>query len=121
MRAASIIRAAAVAAVVLAGAAPVLAAGGSQTQSSQAATVPDATVKKAGAALRDVMKVQQDYEGRIQAAPSTEQKQGLTTQANAEAVQAINSKGISLEEYTNVVQLARTDPSVKQKLLDAAK
>jgi len=82
--------------------------------------IPDATVAKAGAALRDVMKVQEAYQGRIESAPSVDQKKGLATQANAEALQAINSKGLSVEDYTKVIRMARTDPQLKQKLLDAA-
>jgi hypothetical protein len=88
---------------------------------AQGAAIPNATVTKAGAALRDVMKVQEAYQGRIESAPSDDQKKGLATQANAEALQAINSKGLSVEDYTKVIRLARTDPQLKQKLLDAAR
>ena len=52
---------------------------------------------------------------------SPEQKQGLSEQANAEAVQAIQSHGISVQEYSQVVRTAQNNPQVKQRLLDAAR
>jgi len=84
-----------------------------------AASIPDATIGKAGAALHDIVGVQEKYQGKM-AGASPEQKQGLSEQANAEAVQAIQSHGISVQEYSNVVRTARNDPQVKQRLLDAA-
>jgi hypothetical protein len=94
------------------------------SQSGQAGTpaaAPDpATIGKAGAALHDVALVQQKYQGKI-ASASGAQKESLSAQANAEAVQAIQSHGLSVEEYTNVVRVAQNDPQVKQRLLDVAK
>jgi hypothetical protein len=102
-----------------------------QAQSSQAqpgargqsptGTMPsDATVSKAGAALHDVAKVQSTYESRIQAAGTAQEKRGLSDQATAEAMQAIETHGISVDEYSQVVHLAQSDPQVKRRLLDAA-
>jgi hypothetical protein len=84
------------------------------------AAIPDQTIGKAGAALHDVAKLQQKYQGQMDSA-SPEQKKGLSEQANAEAVQAIQSHGISVQEYSNVVHTAQNNPQVKQRLLDAAK
>jgi hypothetical protein len=84
------------------------------------ATIPDQTIGKAGAALHDVAKLQQKYQGQMELA-SPEQKKGLSEQANAEAVQAIQSHGISVQEYSTVVRTAQNNPQVKQRLLDAAK
>lgn len=92
-----------------------------QSPQSQAtsAGIPDATIGKAGAALHDVAKVQEKYQGKLESA-SPQQKQNLTAQANAEAVQAIQSHGLSVQEYSKVVRTAQTDPDVKQRLLNAA-
>jgi hypothetical protein len=90
-------------------------------QTAAPATAPDAaTIGKAGAALHDVALVQEKYQGKIDSAPPA-QKQTLSAQANAEAVQAIQSRGLSVQEYTNVVRVAQNDPKVKQQLLDVAK
>jgi hypothetical protein len=88
--------------------------------SGAGATIPDGTIGKVGAALHDVAKVQEKYQGPIDSA-SPAQKQGLSEQANAEAVQAIQSHGISVQEYSNVVRTAQNNPQVKQRLLEAAK
>ena len=85
-----------------------------------AAAIPDQTIGKAGAALHAVAKLQERYQGQMESA-SPEQKQGLSEQANAEAVQAIQSHGISVQEYTSVMRTAQANPQVKQRVLDAAK
>jgi hypothetical protein len=85
-----------------------------------AAAIPDQTIGKAGAALHDVAKLQQKYQGQFDSA-SPEQRKGLSEQANAEAVQAIQSHGISVQEYSNVMRTAQNNPQIKQRLLDAAR
>jgi hypothetical protein len=111
------------------GLAPALAAAAPNQTPSNPATAgqtaapakPDAaTINKAGAALHDVALVEQKYQSKISAAQPA-QKQSLTTQANAEAVQAIQSRGLSVREYTDVIRVAQNDPQVKQQLLDVAK
>ncbi len=82
-------------------------------------TIPDGTIGKAGAALHDVAKLQEKYQGKMESA-TPDQKRGLSQQANAEAVQAIQSHGLSVQEYSNVVRAAQKNPQVKQRLLAAA-
>lgn len=88
-------------------------------QSAAGAPIPDGTIGKAGAALRDVAKLQEKYQGKMEQA-TPDQKQGLSEQANAEAVQAIQSHGLSVQEYSSVVRTAQNNPQVKQRLLNAA-
>jgi hypothetical protein len=87
---------------------------------SPAPAIPDGTIGKAGAALRDVANLQEKYQPKMDSASSQKEKQGLSEQANAEAVQAIQSHGISVQEYSTVVRTAQTNPQVKQRLLEAA-
>ncbi len=84
-----------------------------------AAAIPDATIGKAGAALHDIAQMQNKYQGMIDTAPPA-QKRTLSAQANAEAVQAIQSHGLSVQEYTTVLRTAQNDPQLKQRLLSAA-
>jgi hypothetical protein len=97
--------------------APNMAPNGATT--GPAASIPDGTIGKAGAALRDVAKLQEKYQGKMEQA-TPDQKQGLSEQANAEAVQAIQSHGLSVQEYSSVVRTAQNNPQVKQRLLKAA-
>jgi len=87
---------------------------------AQSMEVPDQTIGKAGAALHDVAKLQQKYQGEINSA-SPEQKKSLSERANAEAVEAIQSHGISVQEYSNVIHTAQNNPDLKQRLLAAAR
>jgi hypothetical protein len=109
---------AAVAALVVAPAASFAAP--DQAPPAPSTEIPDATIGKVGAALHDVATVQEKYQGPIDSA-SQAQKQSLSEQANAEAVQAIQSRGISVREYSNVVRTAQNNPQIKQRLLEAAK
>jgi hypothetical protein len=93
--------------------------GQSPSSAPSAAAIPDATISKAGAALHDVAQVKQKYMGEIEKA-SPAQKQTLSAQANSEAVQAIQSHGLSVEQYTSVIRTANNDQQVKQRLLSAA-
>lgn len=63
--------------------------------------------------------MQNKYQGMIDTAPPA-QKRTLSAQANAEAVQAIQSHGLSVQEYTTVLRTAQNDPQLKQRLLSAA-
>jgi hypothetical protein len=84
------------------------------------ASIPDATIGKAGAALRDVANLQEKYQPKMDSAGSQQEKQGLAERANAEAVQAIQAHGLSVQEYSNVVRSAQANPQLRQRLLDAA-
>ncbi len=101
------------------GLAPALAAAASEQTPSVQSPIPDSNIGKAGAALHDVAKLQQKYQGQMESAPP-EQKKNLSERANAEAVQAIQSHGISIQDYSNVIRTAQNDPQVKRRLLDAA-
>jgi hypothetical protein len=86
---------------------------------AQGISVPDTTISKAGAALRDVADLQEKYQPKMDSATPKE-KEGLSARANAEAVEAIQSHGLSIQEYSSVVRMAQTNPQLKQRLLDAA-
>jgi ribosome-binding protein aMBF1 (putative translation factor) len=76
-------------------------------------------LQKAGGALHDVVQIQQDYSQRMQSA-SQNDKQGLAQQAQAEAVKAVKSRGLTVDQYNQVIEQARADPGVKQRLIAAA-
>lgn len=84
------------------------------------AAVPDDTVQKAGAALRQVVQIRKDYAQRIQAAKTQDQQQQLAQQATADALQAVQAQGLSPDEYNRVIRQARADPGLRKRLLTAA-
>ncbi len=95
------------------GAAPPPAAQGN------AAEIPEATVNKAGAALREVAQIRRDYSERAQQAPEA-QRQGIADQASRAAAEAITRQGISIDEYNRVIMAAQNDPSLRARVLAAA-
>lgn len=79
----------------------------------------DSTIHEAGAALRDVAGIKQSYGARIQSA-SPDQRQNLAQQAEQEEVAAVKRHGLSVDQFNQVVQTARADPTVRSRLLAAA-
>jgi Domain of unknown function (DUF4168) len=82
-------------------------------------TPSDQTVRKAGAALRDVIGIKQSYGPRMQSA-SPGQQQQLAQQAEQEELAAVRRHGLSVDQFNQVVQTARADPQVRSRLLAAA-
>jgi Domain of unknown function (DUF4168) len=94
--------------------------GQSMSNPGPAAAAPsDQTVRKAGAALRDVVGIKQAYGPRMQSA-SPDQQQQLAQQAEQEEVAAVRRHGLSVDQFNQVVQTARADPQVRSRLLAAA-
>jgi hypothetical protein len=88
-------------------------------QGPATASPSDATVREAGAALRDVAGIKQSYGARMQSA-SPDQRQSLAQQAEQEEVAAVKRHGLSVDQFNQVVQTARADPAVRSRLLAAA-
>jgi hypothetical protein len=84
------------------------------------ASISDATVQKVGAALHDVAGIEQTYAQRMQSAQNADQRRSIAQQAHADAVQAVNARGLSVDQYDRVIRLAQADSSLKQRLLSAA-
>jgi hypothetical protein len=84
------------------------------------ANIPDATVNKVGAALRQVTQIEQTYSQRLQSANTPAQKQDISKQANGAAVTAITEQGLTIDQYTQVIQAAQSDPALKQRVVAAA-
>src|SRR5258706_5547877 len=86
-----------------------------------APAVPDTVVAKTGAALRDVTEIRETYAPRVAAASNDGEKQGLLQQATDKSVKAITDRGLSLDQYNQVIRAAQADPQLEQRLVTAAK
>jgi GTP1/Obg family GTP-binding protein len=84
------------------------------------ANTSDATVKKVGAALRQVAQIKETYSQRLQSANTPMQKQDISKQASGAAVTAITQQGLTIEQYNQVIRAAQNDPALKQRVLAAA-
>ncbi len=77
-------------------------------------------VRKVGTALRHVASIRQTYAQRAQSANTQQQLQDLDKQAQKEMVKAIDDQGLSVQQYSQAIEMARADPKLKQRVVSAA-
>jgi hypothetical protein len=90
------------------------------TTTQQSGSPDDATVHKVGTALRNVATIRQQYAQRIQSTDSPQQRQELTDQARTDMEKAIGDQGLTIDRYSQVIQMAQNDPTLRQRVLSAA-
>src|SRR4029077_3920985 len=79
--------------------------------------IPDQKLDAAATALERVASVKkEDYQRRIKAADPSDRSR-IAEEAHNALVKAVTDRGISVEEYTSILQLAENDPGVREKLL----
>ncbi len=119
-------------AATLAAAGLVLAAPASaqtQTPSAPSTTKPsrpaptDLSEQKldaAAKAVKNVSTIRDSYEQKLIKAPA-DQKSKLADEASDAMAKAVTEQGLSVEEYTNIIEVAQNDPVVRNKLLQRLK
>jgi hypothetical protein len=60
--------------------------------------------------------VKEDYKQRIKAADPSDRNR-LAEEAHNALVKAVTDRGLSVEEYTSILEVAENDPDVRQKIL----
>ncbi len=100
-----------------------------QTPSTPPATKPDRAApadiseKKldaAAKAVKNVSTIRDSYEQKLSKAPA-EQKAKLADEASDAMATAVKEQGLSVEEYTSIIEVAQNDPVVRNKLLQRLK
>lgn len=71
----------------------------------------------ADAAL-EVQRVQREFDSQVQSAENPEQIEQLQQQAQDQARQAIEQKGLSVDEYTAILQAANEDPQLYAMIVE---
>jgi hypothetical protein len=88
-----------------------------QTQTQRPA-VSDKEIHAFADAAKEVQQLNQKWYPRVQAAaqqgPDAENK--ARQQARAELTAAVQKKGLSVERYHSILELAQTDPEVQRKI-----
>jgi hypothetical protein len=90
-------------------------------QSKRTQNIPEDKLDAAGAALAAVSRVHQDYQKRITDAASPDEKKRIVEEANKALEKAITDKGLSIDEYNAIVDVAQNDPEFKAKLIQRAR
>ncbi len=69
----------------------------------------------AAAAIQRVASLKQDYQQRIASAPPAQQERIAEEAVNALA-KAVTDQGLSVDEYTSILEAAQTNPEVREKI-----
>ncbi len=82
--------------------------------------IPDNKLDAAAAAVKNVSAVKDSYKQKIAQAPAADRER-IAGEADQALVKAVTDKGLSVEEYTTILEVAQTDPVVKDKLVQRLK
>lgn len=74
----------------------------------------------AAKAVKNVSTIRDSYEQKLIKAPP-DQKAKLSDEASDAMVKAVTEQGLSVEEYTTIIEVAQNDPTVRNKLLQRLK
>ena len=88
--------------------------------SSPSTSAPDLSDQKlsaTAAALERVVSLQKDYRQRIAEADAPAEKERIVAEANNELTKAVTEQGLSVEEYSSILGVARDDPEIRGKIL----
>lgn len=85
--------------------------------STSAPDLSDQKLNAAAAALERVVGLQNDYRQRIAQTEAPAEKERLVAEANNELTRAVTEQGLSVEEYSSILDVARGDPEVRGKIL----
>jgi hypothetical protein len=86
-----------------------------QAQSPSAA-IPDEKLDAEAAAIKNVAGIKQSYQQRMAAAEESE-KDGIANEAVNALTKAVTDQGLSVEEYTSILEVAQNNPDVRQKII----
>ena len=95
----------------------VLAQAPSQGPSISARDLSDQKLNAVATALQRVANLRNDYRQRIAEAEAPAEKERIAVEANKELSKAVTEQGISVEEYTSILNAARDNPEVRDKLI----
>ena len=88
--------------------------------SSSSASIPDNKLDAAAAAMKSVSVVKEDYGRRIAQAPDSE-KSRLANEGGQALTKAVTDQGLSVAEYSEILQIAQNNPAVREKILERIK
>ena len=85
-----------------------------------AADISENKLDAAAKAVKNVSTIRDSYEQKLIKAPA-DQKAKLADEASDAMAKAVKEQGLSVEEYTSIIEVAQNDPVVRNKLLQRLK
>jgi hypothetical protein len=89
----------------------------SPDQTDPAASIPNQKLDAAAAAMQRIASLKRDYLQLLEDAPTDDQPR-IANEANNALEKAVTDQGLSVEEYTAIVEIAQNDPQVRQKIIE---
>jgi hypothetical protein len=77
----------------------------------------DQKLDAVAAALQRVVTLQRDYRQRIASAETDAEKERIVAEAHGEFTKAVTDQGLSFEEYASILDMARDDSEIRDKIL----
>src|SRR6266481_445204 len=84
--------------------------------STSAPDLSDQKLNAVAAALERVASLRNDYRQRIAEAEAPSEKARIAAEANKELTKVVTEQGLSVEEYTSILDAARDNPEIRDKL-----
>ena len=86
-------------------------------QGTPAPVVSDQKIDATAAALQRVASLQETYRRRLSEATEQSDKARIVAEANGELTKAVTDQGLSVEEYSSILQAAQNDPALRGKIM----
>ncbi|WP_428820077.1 DUF4168 domain-containing protein [Microbulbifer sp. MCCC 1A16149] len=83
--------------------------------------VSDAQLKKFADAYRSIVTLSQEYAPKIKSAADAAAAEAINVEAQSKMVAAVQSAGLSKEEYQGIATQLRNDPALLQRVNDMLK
>ena len=87
-----------------------------QDPSQQAAAFSDAELKKFAAALTDVNSIRAEYSEALENMKDAGKAQELDKKYTQKIINAIEGKGLSVEDYNNIIKAMQGNPQLREKV-----
>ena len=84
--------------------------------SAQTPNIPEQKLDAAAAAMEQVASLRKQYQQRIEEAPAAD-KERIAGEGSNALVKAVTDQGLSVDEYSTILQVAQNDTAVRDKLL----
>jgi len=84
--------------------------------SAQPRDIPDQKLDAAVAAMQQVASLKESYQQRLEMAPPSD-KERIADEADTALKKAVTDKGLSVDEYSEILAMAQIDPEVRGKIL----
>jgi hypothetical protein len=88
--------------------------------STPAADISEQKLDAAAQAVKGISALRTSYEQKLAEAPQSD-KGRIAEEADSAMAKVVADQGLSVDEYTNILEVAQNNPTVRQKLLDRLK